>query len=91
MVSYAVTPERIRERDGKSQRRVGHAQHIGKPNSKKVHDCDKLLSQLNHGPVSHDTLSEMEVEEIRQQVESFLNGSLTDIEVHTCTTEVISS
>ena len=55
MVSYAVTPERIQERDCKSQRRVGHAQHIGKPNSEKVHDCDKLLSLFSVEPWSSIT------------------------------------
>jgi kinesin family protein 6/9 len=36
---------------------------------------------LNRGPVSYDALSELEVEELKQQVESFLNGALPDIEL----------
>jgi kinesin family protein 6/9 len=38
-------------------------------------------TMLNSRPVSYDTLSELEVEEIRQLVESYLNGTLTDIEL----------
>ncbi|CAI8011347.1 Kinesin-like protein KIF9 [Geodia barretti] len=38
-------------------------------------------TMLNRRSVSYDTLSELEVEEIRQQVESFLNGTLPDIEL----------
>lgn len=37
--------------------------------------------QINRSSLSYDTLSELEVEEIRLQVESFLNGTLSDIEV----------
>ena len=39
-------------------------------------------SQRNRVSVSYDALSEPEREEIRLQVDSFLSGTLTDIEVH---------
>ena len=47
--------------------------------------------QINRSSLSYDTLSELEVEEIRQQVESFLNGTLNDIEVqlqYSCITQL---
>ena len=41
-----------------------------------------IFSQLNKSVVSYDPLSGRDIEEIRQQVHGFLDGTLKDIEVY---------